>query len=353
VPSRASHEAQVRRGPALVIVPMGDWAEQLDDDWQDPAAPDRLLHRVHVDPAAIDDLMAFIGGASAPVLVVGAGLDGAAGWEAVTALAERLACPVWQDTFSSRAGFPQDNARFAGHLPWQRSELRGTLAEHDMVLALGTLAFRLYLYDGGPLVAPGTRVAVVADDPDDVQRSRCELAVLAPPAAVCAALAARVSQRTGTVVAMQRPAALAPPAPGERLAAAHVLDALEARLPDDVVLVEEAPSARPELLARLPTRGAARLRCRRERDARLRRSGRDRAADGAARPPSRRVRRRRLDDVLGAGLVDGREVRRRGRVRRPRKWSLRRDGRARQPPRRCRRVALVRLTRTSRRSRPA
>jgi benzoylformate decarboxylase len=33
-----------------------------------------------------------------------------------------------------------------------------------------------------------------------------------------------------------------------------VLDALAARLPEDVVLVEEAPSARPELLARLPTR---------------------------------------------------------------------------------------------------
>jgi len=169
-------------------------------------------------------------------------------------LAERLACPVWQDTFSSRAGFPQHHPQFAGHLPWGRSELRSLFAGNDLVLAVGTPAFRLYLYEPGRLTEPTTRVAVVGDDADEVLRSPCDLALLAPPAAVCAQLAERLPQRTGTVVPIHRPSAPAPPPAGEALSAAHVVAALAERLADDTILVEEAPSTRPEILARIATR---------------------------------------------------------------------------------------------------
>jgi benzoylformate decarboxylase len=50
------------------------------------------------------------------------------------------------------------------------------------------------------------------------------------------------------------PPPLDPPAPGEPLRAGHVLAALAARLPRDVVLLEESPSSRPELQRRLPAR---------------------------------------------------------------------------------------------------
>ena len=46
----------------------------------------------------------------------------------------------------------------------------------------------------------------------------------------------------------------APPAAGERLRAGHVFAALAERLPRDAVVIEESPSSRPELLARLPAR---------------------------------------------------------------------------------------------------
>jgi benzoylformate decarboxylase len=193
-------------------------------------------------------------GSSSPALVVGAGVDTPEGWAGMVALAERLSCPVWQDTFSSRHGFPQDHPLFAGHLPWRRSELRALFAGNDLLVAIGTPAFRLYLYDPGPLVEPGTRVAVVGDDPEDVLRSPCELALLAPPAAVCADLAARIPQRSGAVEPFRRPPAPEPPATGEPLRAAHVVAALAERLPKDAILVEEAPSNRPETLARIATR---------------------------------------------------------------------------------------------------
>src|SRR5581483_8780863 len=47
---------------------------------------------------------------------------------------------------------------------------------------------------------------------------------------------------------------LAPPAPGEPLRPGHVLDALAARMPEDVLLVEECPSSQPEVYQRIPVR---------------------------------------------------------------------------------------------------
>ena len=73
--------------------------------------------------------------------------------------------------------------------------MREALAERVVVVAVGAPAFRQYPYEPGPLVADGTRMALVTDDPAEAHRSPVELAVVATPAAVCAALAAAVSQR--------------------------------------------------------------------------------------------------------------------------------------------------------------
>jgi benzoylformate decarboxylase len=252
--ARAWHEAELRRGPALVVVPMGDWEQPLGEGWAGLEAPDRVLHGPPAVPQAVDELAPLVEAARAPALAVGPGLDSEEGWQAAVALAERLACPVWQDAFSSRHGFPQDHPLFAGHLPWSTGGLRQVFAANDLVLALGTPAFRLYQYEEGPLVGEGTRVAVVSDDPDDVLRSRCELGVVAAPAPVCTELAGRVAQRSGKVEAIARPDAPPPPGDGEPLRAAHVVAALAERLPDDTILVEEAPSTRPEILSRMTTR---------------------------------------------------------------------------------------------------
>ena len=101
----------------------------------------------------------------------------------------------------------------------------------------------------------GTRLAVVTDDPAEAHRSPVDLALLADPAGVCAELVHAVSERPGSPpTPFARPPAPEPPGPGERLLAGHVLAALAERLPADAVLVEEAPSARPELHARIPVR---------------------------------------------------------------------------------------------------
>ena len=252
--ARAWHEARTGRGPALVIVPMDDWLAPAPED-HEVAAPRRLLHARAADPAAVTELADLLSEADSPALVVGAGADSAEAWAALVELAERLGAPVWQESFGARAGFPQDHPHFAGHLPAGRARLRAALAGNDVVLAVGAAAFRQYPYEPGPLVREGTRVAVVTDDPAEAHRSPVELALLAPPAAVCRELVGLVPERSAAAPApMARPPAPAPPGPGEPLRAGHVLAALAERLPPDTVLVEEAPSARPDLLARVAAR---------------------------------------------------------------------------------------------------
>ncbi|MEV0146687.1 MULTISPECIES: thiamine pyrophosphate-dependent enzyme [unclassified Nonomuraea] len=250
--ARAVHEAVTFRGPALVVVPMDDWDEPYEGEVL--AAPGRLLRApAHATSgAALAPLAELLGGARAPVIVAGAGACRA--WEPLVALAERLGCPVWQEPFGARPGFPQDHPLFAGVLPADRPRLRAALSGHDVVLAVGAPVFRQYPYTPGPLVEPGTVVALVTDDPSEAHRSPAELACLADPAETCAHLAALLPARPAGDVAS--PAAVAPPVPaeGRPLRAARVLRELAERLPADAVLVEETPSSRPDLHRLVPAR---------------------------------------------------------------------------------------------------
>jgi benzoylformate decarboxylase len=252
--ARACHEAVTASGPALVIVPMDDWSAEAEQ--ADPrAAASRVVRARTTDRDAVVELAELLAGAKRPALVVGAGADDPDTWGALVTLAERLGCPVWQESFSARAGFPQDHPLFAGHLPADRTRLRQTLGPHDVVLAVGGPVFRQYPYHPGPYVEAGTRVAMVSQDPAEVHRSAADLAVLAQPASVCAELARIVPARDGTPpAAFVRPAPPAPPAAGEPLRAGHVLAAMAERLPHNAVVIEECPSNRPELLVRLPAR---------------------------------------------------------------------------------------------------
>jgi benzoylformate decarboxylase len=252
--ARAWHEAMTGRGPALVIVPMDDWLAEADET-HDDAAAGRVVRGRDLDEDAVAELVELLSAAANPALVVGAGADDARTWTALVELSERLRCPVWQESFGARAGFPQDHPHFAGHLPSDRTRLRATLAPHDLVLVVGAPVLRQYPYEPGPFVENGTRLAVVSEDAAEVHRSPAVLAVLAAPAAVCSELAQRVDQRDGPAPpSFERPAAPPAPAEGEHLRAGHVLAALAERLPADAVVIEETPSNRPELHARLAAR---------------------------------------------------------------------------------------------------
>ncbi|AYY14091.1 thiamine pyrophosphate-binding protein [Actinobacteria bacterium YIM 96077] len=251
--ARGWHEAVTGRGPALVIVPSGDWQEGMPDS-EVVAAPRAITRAAGLDEADIEPVADMLTSASTPVLVSGAGSDEPRTWDALVALAERLRCPVWQEPFGARAGFPQDHPQYAGVLPADRSRLRAALREHDVVVTVGAAAIRQYPFEPGPLVEPGTAVAVVIDDPDEAHRSPADQVILASLPAACERLARRVPARTTPAPEFKSAVGPAPPASGEPLRAGHVLAALASLVSPETIVVEETPSSRPELHRLLPAR---------------------------------------------------------------------------------------------------
>jgi benzoylformate decarboxylase len=252
--ARAAHEATAGRGPALIIVASGDWTEEMADS-AELTAPERVHRATEVNGVVLAELGALLRSARTPALVVGAGADTPGSWRALVALAERLGAPVWQEAFGARAGFPQDHPLFAGHLPAGRGRLREVLDRHDAVLTVGAPVFRQYAYEPGPLISPGIRTALITDDPDEAHRAPVEIAVVASPAAAVAALTAMLPARPAAKLRTAAPPPAVPaPAPGAPLRPPYVLAELGKRLPADVVLVEETPSSRPDLLELIPAR---------------------------------------------------------------------------------------------------
>ncbi|MEY2535802.1 MAG: benzoylformate decarboxylase, partial [bacterium] len=219
--ARAHHEAITGRGPALVIVPMDDWLQPAGDP-AERAAPARVLGAAEAGDDAVAELAALLDGARAPALVVGAGADTPACWSALVALAERLGCPVWQEAFGARAGFPQDHPNYQGLLPAARGRLRGALEGHDVVLVVGAPVFRQYPYEPGPFVADGVQIVEISQDPAEVHRSPADLAVLTDPEVFCAALADRVTAREPSGRLPRVVPTVPPPGPGEPMRAPHV-----------------------------------------------------------------------------------------------------------------------------------
>jgi benzoylformate decarboxylase len=62
---RAYHEAQTHRGPAVVVVPMDDWLAPAPEEHEVFGAR-RVVRSTSADPAAVDELAAFLADARRP-----------------------------------------------------------------------------------------------------------------------------------------------------------------------------------------------------------------------------------------------------------------------------------------------
>ena len=251
--ARAFHDATVHRGPAVVIVPMGDWAEPADDTIAIPAAVE-LVVSGGADPAAVRRLAEVVASAERPALVLGSAIDTPDDWDAVAALAGRLGCPVWSEAHAARAAFDQTSPQYAGHLPAHRARLRSTLAPHDLVLVLGGPAFRQYLWAEGRFVTEGTTVVVVTGDADEAAYSAADLAVVGAVAPLARALADTLPCRDAQKVDRALPELPPVPTGDEPIHPGHVFAAIQERLPAESTVIEESPSTRALMLDTMPAR---------------------------------------------------------------------------------------------------
>lgn len=252
--ARAIHEARLRRGPAIVIVPMDDWNQIADPDHVF-AAPKVVQRGNNVDPEVISQLAHRINLAKHPVIVAGAGNDSVEGWAEAVRLSEHLHVPVFQESFAGQAGFPQDHPNFAGFLSAARSVVRTQLAEYDLILAVGAPVFRQYNYEAGPMFPEGTTVLLITEDSDEALRSPADISVIASlPASLKELIAQTTSRDSRRPLDVKRRQAPAAPTAGEPLRASHLMAALAERLTPNTIVVEETPSSRPDLHDLLPAR---------------------------------------------------------------------------------------------------
>lgn len=251
--ARAIQEARYHRGPAIVVVPMDDWAVTVDPDHVF-AAPAEVHRGANVAPETIAQMAKLIDSAKNPAIVAGAGNDSFDGWAAAVALAEHIAAPVFQESFAGQAGFPQHHPQFAGFLSSSKSVMREQLAEYDLILSVGAPVFRQYNFEPGALVNPTTMVLLLTESADEAMRSPATLAAVgALPDGLIRLSEATKKRPAATTVHARRPLPATPGA-NEPLRASHVMGELATRLPENVVLVEETPSSRPDLHDLLPAK---------------------------------------------------------------------------------------------------
>ncbi|MEW2299020.1 benzoylformate decarboxylase [Streptomyces sp. NPDC006655] len=234
------------RGPVFVSVP--------EDDWDRPAehvAPRAVHSGFTAAPAALDALAARLEGCARPALVVGPGVDDEDALGQVRTLAERLRAAVWISPLSGRSGFPESHPLFQGFLPPLARALSARLAPYDVVVALGAPVFTYHVADGGPPLAPGTELFHLDCDPG-------QAAWLPTGTSIVTTLRPALTRLTELLKETDReppPRPTPPPAPvlaGQDITPELLFDLLRARLPRDRVLVEEAPSHRDALHARVP-----------------------------------------------------------------------------------------------------
>jgi benzoylformate decarboxylase len=236
---------QPPRGPALVSIPVDDWARACE-----PVPPRTVSAAIRPDPRVLDAIGDALDAASRPAFVVGASVDRDGAWNEAVQLAELHNAAVWVAPMSGRASFPEDHALFAGFLPPMREKIVQLLAGHDLIFALGAAAFTYHVEGFGPHVPADAKLVQLVDDPN--------VAAWAPQGT-----SAVGSIRLGVLDLLSRepPRARERPAPRKKppriepstpTPVAFVMQTLaEIRDPASIV-VEEAPSSRQAMQAYLP-----------------------------------------------------------------------------------------------------
>jgi benzoylformate decarboxylase len=236
-------------GPAFVSLPMDDWGAEVDEDAVRLATSRNVGGRAAADPGVVRALAARLLEARAPVLIAGPGIDASGGWDAAVTLAERLALPVWATPApgGGRLGFPEGHAHFRGVLPPAIGPAGQVLAEHDLVLVVGSSVFPYYPYIPGPALGAATALVAITNDPDEAARAPMGDAIVADVALTLAALLVALE---GAVVDREPPAPLPPApvtgdddAPGAPMDAGDVHGVLASLLPGDAIAVLESPSS--------------------------------------------------------------------------------------------------------------
>jgi benzoylformate decarboxylase len=236
---------QAPRGPVFVSVPSDDW----DVEMTKPVPSRPRIPGFAPDPDVLAELAAALDASERPGIVVGPAVDAEGAVPELVALAERLKAGVWASAMSARCSFPEDHPLFRGFIQPERVLTVNALAEHDLVVVLGAPAFTYHVYRGETDKALPP-LFLVNDDEDLLARAPEGTAVRSTMKLAITALAEKVADSDRQAPApMDRPER---PAETTPILAEFAYATLAELLPDNAIVVEEAPSHRNDLHDHLP-----------------------------------------------------------------------------------------------------
>jgi benzoylformate decarboxylase len=247
VPLALAHGAHLAslppRGPVFVSLPMDDWYAEVDEADAKAAIERQVSGRAVADPEAVRALAERLDAAANPVLVAGPDIDASGAWELGIALAERQRLPVWASpaTGGNRLGFPEGHPNFRGVLPPAIGPVGQTLEGHDLILVVGSSVFPYYPYIPGPLLPEGAKLVAITSDPDEAVRAPMGDAIVADVKLSLEALLAAVPESSRPAPEPNPPSQEIPAT--DPLNPSTVITALGEVLPDDGIVVLEAPTA--------------------------------------------------------------------------------------------------------------
>ena len=243
--AHAYHVATQRPyGPTLVSIPFDDWQARTRR-----VAPRVVIGDVAPDPNAIESLAQALNGAQRPVIVAGAEIDQDNAGDAMVALAERLAAPVWAAPFASRVTFPEEHQLFQGFLTASPEAISRTLIGHDVVLVIGAPVFTFHVPGDCALFTSGARIIQLTADGEALAAAPAGTGILGSLQHALPALAERLKQHERAAPPRKRPSQ---PKPDHPIKAEYLLHMLSRLMPRDAIVVEEAPVHRPAIQAHLP-----------------------------------------------------------------------------------------------------
>lgn len=247
--ARAYYTAmQAPCGPTFVSIPIDDWTHATA-----PIEARKVSREIGPEADAMKALVAALGSAKHPALVVGPGVDRAGAVDLMVRVAEKAKASVWVSPFSARCSFPERHPQFAGFLHASPAQLSDALREHDLVVVIGAPVFTFHVEGHAAIFDGGATIFQITDDPDAAAVTPVGTSIIAT---MKPALSALLDLLPESKRAAPKGRTL-PPAPqaADPLPVEFLLHSLSQAMPDGASLVEEVPSHRPAMQKFLPMRG--------------------------------------------------------------------------------------------------
>lgn len=235
-------------GPTFVSVPIDDWARPTQ-----PVEARKVSRELGPDADAMKALAAALAESKRPALIVGPGVDRAEAVDLMVKVAEKARAAVWVSPFSARCSFPERHPQFAGFLHASPGQLSDALRDHDLVVVIGAPVFTFHVEGRASIFDGATTIFQITDDPAAAAITPVGTSIIATMKPALSMLLELLPETARTVPAGRT--LLPAPPPGDPIPVEFLLHSLFNAMPDDAVLVEEAPSHRPAMQKFMPMRG--------------------------------------------------------------------------------------------------